>query len=468
MRRILLFFVFLWPWFILAQEPAIEGDTMLCPQGEGTAYITTDMAYDSYQWQVKPYGEPAYEDIEGETGTSFTYDAYTYSVTYIRVKVTLDGNTYYSNSLLIDSMIFLPITYMTETEGDVVQNAGTWTICNGGTVTNTVGMPYTVVQWYKDGEPIEGATETSYTITEEGVYYAIAHPPACPENSETTLNCVVYECASTNPEPEIEGDTMLCPGMEAIAELTDGTVYDSYQWYAKLDGETEFTAIEGATEDEFLYNANTYALAEIKVVVTLDGETYESNVLFIDVHTWLPIFTASDTFGENVQIDPETGSIILCEGTGFINEVVEPYNTNIQWYRNGQAIEGANGLSYTITEAGTYYVEGAPDYCPFNVSNTSSTPIVVEVIDCTAGIGDNEAGSFTLYPNPVQGLLNITLGNGINSGSYTVFDVTGKLILNGNLDKNENSINVAGLAQGSYIIQVTGEKGTASKLFVRQ
>ena len=468
MKRILLFTVFLWSCFAMAQEPDIAGDTMLCPDGEGTAYITTDMAYDSYQWQVKPYGEPAYEDIEGETETSFTYDAYTYSVTNIRVKVTLDGNTYYSNSLLIDSMIFLPIFYSTDTEGDVEQNAGTWTICNGGTITNAVGMPYTVVQWYKDEEPIEGATEMSYTITEEGVYYAIAHPADCPENSETTLDCVVYECTSTDPEPEIEGDTMLCPGMEAIAELTDGTVYDSYQWYAKLDGETEFTEIEGATEAEFLYDADTYALGYLKVVVTLDGETYESNILFIDVHAWLPIFTASDTSGENVQIDPENGSIILCEGTGFINEVVEPYNTNIQWYRNGQAIEGANGLSYTITEAGTYYVEGAPDYCPFNVTNTSSTPIVVEVIDCTAGVGDNEAGSFTLYPNPAQSMLNVTLGSGITTGSYAVYDVTGKLILNGSLAGSENNINVASLAQGSYIIKVAGGKGTASKLFIKQ
>jgi len=467
MKKILLFTVFLWSCLVFAQEPAIEGDTMLCPQGEGTAYITTDMAYDSYQWQVKPYGEPDFEDIEGETGTSFTYDAYTYSVTSIRVKVTLDGETYYSNSLSIDSMIFLPIFYMTETEGDVVQNADTWTICNGGTITNTVGMPYSVVQWFKDGEPIDGATEMSYTITEEGVYYAIAHPPGCPGNSQTTLNCVVYKCTTSEPQPEIEGDTMLCPGMEAIAELTDGTVYDTYQWYAKLDGETEFSEIEGATEAEFLYDADTYVLAELKVVVTLDGETYESNILFIDVHAWLPIFTITDTSGENVQIDPEDGSIILCEGTGLENEVGQPYEANIQWYRNGQPIDGANSVSYTITEAGTYYVAGAPAYCPFNVSNTSSTPIVVTVVDCTAGVGDNEDSMFSLYPNPVQGTLNIRLGNGNTRGSYTVYDVAGKLIGNGSLTGNVSSINVAGLAEGTYIIKVIGDKGNTSKLFIK-
>lgn len=91
MKRILLFTICLWSCFVTAQEPSIEGDTMLCPNGEGTAYITTDMAYDSYQWQVKPYGAPDYEDIEGETGTSFTYDAYTYSVTNIRLRLHLMG-----------------------------------------------------------------------------------------------------------------------------------------------------------------------------------------------------------------------------------------------------------------------------------------------------------------------------------------------------------------------------------------
>lgn len=470
MKSILLFAVSLWTAWAFGQEPTIEGDTMLCPQGEGTAYIVTDMAYDSYQWQVKPYGETAFEDIEGETSATFTYDSDTYSVTQIRVEVTLDGNTYHSNALAIDSMIFLPIWYMTETDGDVVQNGGSWWICDGGTITNTVGMPYTIVQWYKDGVAIEGATSTSYTITQPGDYYAIAYPPGCPSSVQTTLTCVVDphpECNGTGVEnPVIEGDVMLCPDSNGTAEVTNDIEFDSYQWFVKFDGEEEFTEMEGAISETFTYDFDSYILAEIKVVVTLGEETYESNILLIDGHVWLLPYVISDTSGDNVEIGGD-GNIILCEGTGFENEIGMPYEANIQWYRNNEPIEGATEISYTITQAGSYYVEGAPAFCPNSISSTASTQIVVTMQDCTAGNGEHEAGAFSLYPNPASTVLNITFGQNTSVESYTIYDVAGKAISSGKINISD-TISVSDLAQGTYVIKLTGENTNASKLFIKQ
>lgn len=471
MKSILLFIVSLWTAWAFGQEPAIEGDTMLCPQGEGTAYIVTDMAYDSYQWQVKAYGETDFEDIEGETSASFTYDAYTYTVTYIRVEVTLDGNTYHSNALFIDGMTFLPIYYMTETEGNVVQNADTWWICEGGSITNTVGMPYTVVQWYKDGVAIEGATSTSYTITQPGDYYAIAHPPGCPSSAQTTLTCVVDphpDCnGSGNENPVIEGDIMLCPDTTGTAEVTNDIEYDSYQWYVKFDGDEDFIEVDGETGPTFSYDAYNYIMAEIKVVVTLGEEIFESNVLSIDGYAWGGIYIVSDTSGDNVEIQGD-GTILLCEGTGFANEIAMPYEANIQWYRNGDPIDGATETIYTITTEGSYHVEGAPAYCPNAINSTAGTPIIVAMQDCTAGTGKHESDSFSLFPNPASNILTITFGSNTSPGNYNIYDIAGKMIISGNISTANNTINVSGLAEGTYIIKLTGENINASKLFIKQ
>ena len=81
--------------------------------------------------------------------------------------------------------------------------------------------------------------------------------------------------------------------------------------------------------------------------------------------------------------------------------------------------------------------------------------------------------SLTLYPNPVQGQINI----GYNSSrqerlTYTVHDANGKLVLNGSLNKAagplRQSISVSQLVKGIYIITVQGLDGkkTVGKFLV--
>lgn len=455
-----------------SSNPVIDGDTMLCQNGDGTSEVTNDIEYDSYQWQVKFYGETEFVDVDGETEATFTYDAYTYSLAQIRVEVTLDGETYVSNVLAIDGYAFLPISYMTETDGDVtfVPEQG-YFLCPGGTITNTVGNPYNNVQWYKDEVAIEGATSQTYVVTEPGEYYAVAYPSGCPNNSQTTLVQVVLahaDCSGSGGVPPIiDGDVMLCPDTDGTAEVTNDVGYDSYQWYVKFDGDEEFSEVEGETEPTFTYDAYNYIMAEIKVVVTLGDDTYESNIITIDGYAWGDIYIISDTSGDNVEIQGD-GSMLLCEGTGFSNEIAMPYEANIQWYKNNEPIEGATETTYTITMEGSYHVEGAPAYCPNAMNSTAGTPIVVAMQDCTAGIGDNEAGSFSLYPNPASTLLNITFGQNTSVDSYTIYDVAGKAITSGNITAAGSTINIAALAQGTYVIRMTGENTNTSKLFIKQ
>src|SRR5690606_27447691 len=78
--------------------------------------------------------------------------------------------------------------------------------------------------------------------------------------------------------PVIAGDVVLCPNTARTATVTTGITYDSYQRYYKYWFlEDDFEAIEGATSDSFTYDWFTYEQAIVKVVVTLDGVTYESN-----------------------------------------------------------------------------------------------------------------------------------------------------------------------------------------------
>lgn len=451
----------------------IEGDLMLCPNTNGTANVTNNVTYDSYQWYSKYWfdEEAEFEPIDGATGESFTYDWMTYDQSLFKVVVTYEGETYESNTIQIDSYNWASLVVMNDSEGNVVFDPDNgFLICDGASITNTIQMPYSVVQWYKNDQPIEGATDTEFVITEPGIYHAVAAPAFCPNATSTTLPIVVAmnpDCPA-DPTPVIEGDIMLCPNTNGTATITNDMEYDSYQWYFKywFDEEAEFEAIEGATEASFTYDWYTYDQALFKVVVTLDGNTYESNTIQIDSHNWVGLTFLTEP-SEDVVFNGD--AFLFCDGSTITNTLNSPYDSSIQWYRDGEPIEGATEATYVITEPGTYYVEAAPAICPNATSNTMTNPIVVVMNpDCTMGVDNPEVNNnVVLYPNPAKTILNVSVPQNTTITAYTILDVTGKTLVSGAFNI-QNSIDVSALSSGSYIIRLNGEGAQLTKMFIKE
>ena len=476
MRTTLFSLLFLaFAWMAGAQNPVIEGDTMLCPNTNGTASVTNNTEYDTYQWYSKYwFTEDEFVAIDGATSESFTYDWYTYDQSLFKVVVTLGGQTYESNTIQIDSYAWAGLIVMNETEGNVVFDPDNgYLLCEGGSITNTIQMPYTIVQWYKNDEPIEGATGVSYTITEPGIYHAVAAPAFCPASTSTTLPIVVGQnpdCGSNEPTPVvIAGNTMLCPNTNGTASITNNVTYDTYQWYYKYwFTEDEFVAIDGATAASFTYDWYTYDQAVFKVVVTLGDQTYESNTIQIDSYNWASL-TFSISYSENVIPDNETFTYLICDGDTVTNTLNSPYDSNIQWYRDGEPIEGANEITYVITEPGSYHVVAAPAVCPNSTSSTATAPVVVAMNpDCLAGVNDPElANAATIYPNPANSILNVVLAENSVIENYSIIDVTGKTLSNGKIDLSGTTINVESLSSGTYFVKLSGPQVQATKMFVK-
>lgn len=442
----------------LAQAPLIEGDEMLCPNSDGTAYVTGNTIYDSYQWYYKPmFGGADYQAIAGATSATFTYDAYNYAVNYIKVVVTLGGVSYDSNVLAIDSYTWLPIvTSFDDPDGNLTYDPAIgFILCQGGVVSMSVNSPYEIVTWYKDNVVIEGETGMSLTITESGTYIAAAAPSFCPNSVSYSLpiDVVVVNCNNTPEAPIIGGDEMLCPYTNGTATVTNGTIYDSYQWYYKYWFlEDDFVAIDGATEATFTYDWFTYDQALFKVVVTLDGVTYESNTIQIDSYNWTGLLLSYD-LGDNVTFDPDTEIFSLCDGTTFELTVNNPPYDVINWYKDGVLIEGENEASYVITEPGVYLVEAAPSFCP---DTTNTIEMTVVGVDCELNTNNPQNNlQMSVYPNPTQDNINITIANFSEPVNYTITDITGKTVINGTLPEANNTITLGGLTFGIYFVKIT-------------
>ncbi len=108
----------------------------------------------------------------------------------------------------------------------------------------------------------------------------------------------------------------------------------------------------------------------------------------------------------------------------------------------------------------TYSVAGTCSYL-----NTA----VVDVIDCL-GLGEDAAEKINIYPNPTNGIVNITTGN-VSQGRIIVTDVVGKTILELPFNTNSITINLNDYnARGTYFVKFINQDGSliATKKIVKQ
>src|SRR5690554_154352 len=72
---------------------------------------------------------------------------------------------------------------------------------------------------------------------------------------------------------------------------------------------------------------------------------------------------------------------------------------------------------------------------------------------------------FSMYPNPVTDVLNIDSVNGLNANEIRVMDVTGKVL---KVQNNASFVNVADLAAGPYLIEITTNEGKGTSKFIKK
>src|SRR5690606_6853911 len=110
------------------------GDVMLCPDSNGTASVTSTTVYDTYQWYYKYwFTSDEFQAIDGADSATFTYDWDTYDQALLKVVTTLDGTTYESNTIQIDSYNWASLFLSYELGENVTFDSDTevFTLCEG-------------------------------------------------------------------------------------------------------------------------------------------------------------------------------------------------------------------------------------------------------------------------------------------------------------------------------------------------
>ena len=91
----------------------------------------------------------------------------------------------------------------------------------------------------------------------------------------------------------------------------------------------------------------------------------------------------------------------------------------------------------------------------------------IRVVNLPAVAGLNEVNNeITIYPNPTNDRLNISLSQQSSSTTIQLFDITGRIVKNVNTLNNINQIDVSDLCNGLYFINISNQEINVSRKII--
>jgi len=269
--------------------------------------------------------------------------------------------------------------------------ASNTSVCSGP-VSLTSGFSG-VNQWFLNGVEIQGVTGNVLSATQPGTYTVVAKNYSC--TSQPSDPITLQGAPAT--APTIAGNQFVCLNQAQQTYTVSSPNGGSFEWSISGNG-----SIQGN------YNGNSV------------------NVLFNQ--TGACTLTVTETLDNGCQVSSQyaiqaqnlpTQPIISIQGSDLV--ILNFNGGNIQWYLDGVAIQGANGVSYTPTAEGVYTVQ-ISNTCGNATSDPVSWSITsIQTIDPSLG--------FRVYPNPYKGQTNIYYQlTQLSNVKLEVYNMVGQLV----------------------------------------
>ena len=287
-----------------------------------------------------------------------------------------------------------------------IASSGDGVICPNETETLTAPSAFSSYQWFRNGNPIPGATSDTYMASTDGSYaISVTNSDGCSSTSNS-----IYIASVSSPTATISytGSTTLCPG-DSLTLIAPSSM-KSYVWST---GETTQSIVVGAS--------GNYSVA----IEDINGCSSSSNAVGVSVSAL------------NSPTIVPSGSTNIC-GPGNVTLTMPAGYTSYSWST------GANSSSIFVTQSGTYFA---------TISNTDG---------CTA-VSDTVIVDINPLPNPqivLQGNNVLCVGDVavLETQSYQSY-----LWSNG---ATTQSISVSN--PGQYFVSVTDSNGCSASSGIEQ
>lgn len=201
-----------------------------------------------------------------------------------------------------------------------------------------------------------------------------------------------------------------------------------------------------------------------------------SNVGATASDSWALLRPVSLVAGEDITVMFQTllipaaavGNLELTVGT---STVVAEQTAIASWALTGAAANADNytsrSFTYNAPADGIYY------FGLHNNSGVSATAgsILVDTVSMTSVLSNGNgvaSTQFSVFPNPTTGVINIANADNALVNGVEIVDINGRTVKTVKFDNVSSAqINVADLASGMYLMNISSDKGTTTKKIVK-
>lgn len=310
------------------------------------------------------------------------------------------------------------------------------------TLTITTDAASPSIQWFRNGNPIDGETELTLTISEVGEYYATVTETGGPCGSSTKTSETTTTVLPEGFDLTIayNGNYNDCANSAVVLEVSsimaseNGTTFDvtsqlredfNYQWM--VDG----ASVMGGTGSSVSL-ASSSENGSYTLEANLSSYSLTSNALNVVLNS-----------GETVAITANGDQI--CDGaTVTIATSFDLDGKNFEWKRNGQSID-TSSIELNAENEGLYQLAVTVDGCAI-----LSNEIIINRFDESVIVVDSETD--IVFPEGESQTVTATGGT-----SYEWFDAQNNLISSTSSATFEN--------EGSYVLVASVNNCQVSKQF---
>ena len=240
---------------------------------------------------------------------------------------------------------------------------------------------------------------------------------------------------------EIDAVNSLLPVGDGISSWERGTIYDIYE-------SNTLYAI-----DAYIHNRTT-ANAKIQGKIYL----YQDDQSFFLSETNLLSVTASDgwqsvKFANPVTLDAESQYLITVGGDG------SALNDTLRIGSSGSVQSSYGYIIYNgwVDSNGTTATDGTTGSTPMIRMNMNPN------VPGPTSIDDNSYSTFNVFPNPNNGILNISMANSSGKQTIEIKNIIGQTVYSKiTSNSSSNTINLSNINKGIYTVSLINENGTSS------
>lgn len=278
--------------------------------------------------------------------------------------------------------------------------------------------------------------------------------------------------------------TVALPSSSEVRVRFNGTTGSSWSSDIAIDG-VSVGESGGDPDPDPVCNALSFTGATLITHSGSDAGNYtiiDDSTLLVEDNTWRALsmnYTVTSSTVINFEFrstsQGEIHGIAFENNSGASSDLTFKVHGTQNWgITNYDNYSGSDWVSYSIP-VGTFYT-GNYDrlvFCNDNDAGSGNNSYFRNVVIHEGGCGTSvtsfgdpvvshfddggESLGFSVYPIPATNELKVSLNEAVDI-NYSIYSVTGQLILSGNLKELNNKIDIRPLGTGTYLLQLKGDE----------